>query len=109
MRGRRVALKICMPIWLLLCCSLVEAQQDVRWLSLETWDACGTEPVDESSLHGRSCFAGLDLSTTTDLSALVLVFPDPSGAMTILPYFWLSRHDAACPLALSCHAGRRAQ
>ena len=47
-------------------------EQDVRWLSMEKWDACGGELPD---LAGKPCYAGLDLSSTTDVSALVLVFP----------------------------------
>ena len=40
---------------------------------------------------GRECIGGLDLSQTTDLSALVLVFPtDKSSTATfdIVPFFW---------------------
>ena len=53
------------------------------------WDACaGT--VDVEDLLGRPCYAGLDLSTITDLSSLVLVFDeDPDGRRPVLPYFWI--------------------
>ena len=44
-------------------------EQDVRWLSLEKWDACAKEPVD---LESRECYGGLDLSSTTDLTALAV-------------------------------------
>ena len=44
-------------------------------------------PVDPDELAGRPCWAGLDLSATTDLTALVLYFPDDDGA--VLPFFWL--------------------
>lgn len=47
-------------------------RQDVRWLGMEAWDACGKKVINKSDLNGRTCFAGLDLSTTTDLSPLVL-------------------------------------
>lgn len=70
-------------------------QQDVRWLSLEQWDACGTTPIDEAALAGRSCYAGLDLSTTTDLSAFVLLFPDEDGGVTVVPRFWAPADNAA--------------
>ena len=42
-------------------------------------------------LEGRECFAGLDLSTTTDVSALVLVFPplEEGGEVYVLPFFWI--------------------
>jgi phage terminase large subunit-like protein len=49
------------------------------------WNACG-DPVDLDALRGRPCYAGLDLSSVRDLSALVLYFPEDGGA--VLPYFW---------------------
>jgi len=52
-------------------------QQEFRWLDQKKWAACaGPVPWQEmaAALKGRSCMAGLDLSTTTDLSALVLLF-----------------------------------
>lgn len=45
-----------------------------RWIEAEAWDACGFE-VDADELAGRNCFGGLDLSTTKDITAGVLVFP----------------------------------
>ena len=32
-------------------------------------------PIDENALRGRVCCGGLDLSSTTDITAFVLVFP----------------------------------
>ena len=64
----------------------VWGQERVRWLDMERWDRCGTMPIDPKALRGRECVAGLDLSTTTDLSALVLVFADEDGGYTVLPY-----------------------
>ena len=49
------------------------------------WQACGGQ-VDITALAGRPCYGGLDLSSTRDLSALVLFFPEDGGA--ILPYIW---------------------
>ena len=49
-------------------------QQDKRWLSLEKWDK-GAEPgFTREELQGRECYGGLDLASTTDISALALVF-----------------------------------
>ena len=67
-------------------------ESDVRWLSLEKWDACATV---SGELAGRTCYAGLDLSSTTDLSALVLVFPDEeTGIFDVLAYFWVPEEGA---------------
>ncbi|GHU69207.1 terminase [Clostridia bacterium] len=65
-------------------------KQSIRWMSMEKFDNCA-DPVDPDDLLGRVCYAGLDLSSTTDLTALVLVFPprDESEKYMILPYFWL--------------------
>ena len=41
---------------------------------LAAWDACAG-PVSLELLRGRPCFGGLDLSTTTDVTALAWVFP----------------------------------
>ena len=38
---------------------------------------------------GRICWAGVDLSMTTDLSALVFVFKGAGGSYEVLPFFWL--------------------
>ena len=72
----------------------MRTQQDVRWLSLEQWDAGGQDPIDEDDLLGRECHAGLDLSTTTDISAFVLIFPEPGGGITVLPKFWIPGDNA---------------
>ncbi len=58
-------------------------EQDERWVSLTAWDACRVtivtpEPF-RGRLKGRRCYAGLDLSSTKDLTALVGVFPDDEG------------------------------
>ena len=58
----------------------IRTEQDVRWLPMEQWDACAGEPINPQEFAGRECWAGLDLATTTDLTALVLVFPEPMQA-----------------------------
>lgn len=42
---------------------------------------------------GAYCFAGLDLSSTTDLSALVLVFPK-EGIYDVRCHFWVPEEGA---------------
>lgn len=65
-------------------------KQSVRWMPMDKWDACAF-PVDEQALEGRICYGGLDLSSSTDITAFVLVFPpeDESEGFTILPHFWI--------------------
>lgn len=54
-----------------------------------TWNECGAVKFDESDLHGRVCYAGLDLSKTTDLTAFVLAFPMEDDQVFIVPRFFL--------------------
>ena len=65
-------------------------KQAVRWMPMEKWDACAF-PVSEDDLEGRICYGGLDLSSTTDITAFVLVFPpeDEDDKSCVLPYFWV--------------------
>lgn len=59
-------------------------------MPMEKWDTCAF-PVDAQKLKGRACYAGLDLSSTQDLTGLVLIFPpeDEEGKFEILPYAWV--------------------
>jgi len=65
-------------------------KQAVRWMPMAKWDACAF-PVDAVSLEGRVCYGGLDLSSTTDITAFVLVFPpqNEEDKYEILPFFWM--------------------
>lgn len=64
--------------------------QSSRWMSMQVWDKCAF-PVDPAALEGRVCYGGLDLSSTSDLTAFVLVFPplDEDDKYTVLPFFWI--------------------
>ncbi len=65
-------------------------KQSIRWMPMEKWDACSFA-VNEDNLEGRICYGGLDLSSTTDITAFVLVFPplDEADKYIVLPYFWI--------------------
>lgn len=65
-------------------------QAESRWLHPADWLACGSGG-NEDELAGRVCYGGLDLSSTTDISSLVLVFP-PEGeeaVYQVLCRFWI--------------------
>jgi len=67
-------------------------EQDQRWLRMDHWaQGNGACPVD---LAGRECFAGLDLATTFDTTALVLLFPLDDGTFWIEPHFWIPSDNA---------------
>lgn len=65
---------------------------DVRWIAPEAW-AAGAVPLRD--FGDRPVYAGLDLATTYDLTALVLICPDPSdGSIDVLPFFWIPESNA---------------
>ncbi|HEM3528194.1 TPA: terminase large subunit [Streptococcus suis] len=62
----------------------------VAWIPEHVY-AKGNDPIQYDSLRGRSCYAGLDLSSTSDITAFVLVFPPrfEEENYIVLPFFWL--------------------
>ncbi|MCM2580455.1 terminase large subunit [Streptomyces meridianus] len=77
----------------------VRTKQTTRWLSMDDWNACARTssgvpvPVELADLEGRECYGGLDLSSTTDMTAFSLWFPpesdDPEEPHVWVPFFWL--------------------
>ena len=67
-------------------------KQSIRWMPMEAWDKCAF-PVELERLKGRECYAGLDLSSTTDITAFVLVFPpnDEDALYQVVPFFWIPK------------------
>jgi phage terminase large subunit-like protein len=45
------------------------------------------------TLQGRECWAGLDLATTFDTTAFVLVFPLEDGRYWVEPHFWIPEEN----------------
>lgn len=92
-------------------------KQTVRWMPLEKWDRLAITGISclnncesiknytqiktddilklqnhyEELIKGRVCYGGLDLSSSIDLTAFVLVFPptEEDDKYYILPYFWI--------------------
>lgn len=72
-----------------------------RAIPMDQWNACGGD----WNAHGwpgirddheflkrfvdRKCWVGVDLSMTTDMSAVAAVFPDETGGVDVLPFFWM--------------------
>ncbi len=69
-------------------------QAESPWISWEVWSQAA-ERVPMRILRDRPCVAGLDLSSTTDLTAFMLLFYptaiDPHWRL--LSYFWIPDHD----------------
>lgn len=62
----------------------------VVWIPEHIYER-GNLPLNPVELEGRDCYAGLDLSSTSDITALVLVFPPRTERekYIVLPFFWL--------------------
>ena len=69
-------------------------KQSIRWMPMEKWDACGLK-IDTESLEGRVCYGGLDLSSSTDITAFVLCFPprEEDEGYVFLPFFWIPEEN----------------
>ena len=69
-------------------------KQEVRWMPMDKWNACDFE-IDPYELEGRVCYGGLDLSSSNDITAFVLVFPplDEDEPYKVLPYFWIPEEN----------------
>ncbi|NFE94354.1 terminase large subunit [Clostridium botulinum] len=65
-------------------------KQSTRWMPMDKWDECDFN-IDIDLLKGRECYGGLDLSSTTDITAFVLVFPprNDTEKYIVLPFFWI--------------------
>lgn len=74
----------------------------------------GNKPINIEELNGRDCYGGLDLSSTGDITALVLIFPPRSEIENyiLLPFFWLPQDTipirvrrASVPYDVWCRQG----
>jgi phage terminase large subunit-like protein len=68
----------------------IRAKQDQQFIDLVRWDRNAGTPIDEADLAGRASFGGLDLGSTSDLCALLWLFPDEErGGYDLLHRFWM--------------------
>ncbi len=71
-------------------------EQSVRWLPMDKWDACNLRPVTLEDLRGREVWGGLDLSSTTDITALALVAKSLEGeGYDLWCRFWMPAANIA--------------
>lgn len=64
----------------------LRTKQQYKYIELGPWDS-NASIVDPDRLKGRNCFGGLDLGSTSDLTALAWVFPD-GDAFDVLLRCW---------------------
>lgn len=83
-------------------------QKEARAIDMGQWDACpkpwkaqpllpkAPEDAVRTFAHeflarffGRRCYAGVDLSMTTDMSSVAFLFDNEDGSYDVLPFYWL--------------------
>lgn len=67
---------------------------DVGWMDMKAWDACADESLDEPDFDGEPCWLGLDLASTSDMTAKVKIFQrkiDGSSHYYLFGDYWLPR------------------
>lgn len=64
---------------------------ELTWLSMEAWDQCG-DMLPDAELGKHRAYGGLDLSTTTDLTAFALVIP-AGGRVYLRTWCWLPEEN----------------
>lgn len=65
---------------------------EVKWMDMDAWRKCaGNTSALEMALRlkGMTCYAGLDLSSTSDITAFVMVFIDEDEHAHVLCRFWI--------------------
>lgn len=65
----------------------LRAKQETKYFELPVWDR-NAGLVDETKLRGRKAFGGLDLASTSDLTALCWLFPDDDGGYDAIWRLW---------------------
>jgi phage terminase large subunit-like protein len=66
------------------------------WVNIEAWDRCPR--LDDglrATLAGRSCWGGLDMSSSRDMTAWVLRFPLADGRVAVLAWMWAPEKSTA--------------
>ncbi len=66
----------------------VRTRATTRWIDPAVWDA-NAGMVDEAKLVGRDCYGGVDLASTSDFTAWLLLFPDVDGKAQVVARFFL--------------------
>ncbi|GIW15676.1 MAG: terminase [Tepidiforma sp.] len=65
------------------------------WLDLREWDACCDPGLTLEAFRGRACWAGLDLATTRDTTALALVTRLDDGRFAAWEEYWVPAETIA--------------
>lgn len=65
------------------------------WLDMQYWEQMVDKTIDWESLKGRAAWAGLDLSKSGDMTALVLMIPLDDGRVAVKGRYWFPKEGLA--------------
>ena len=74
------------------------ARESAYLFTHEQWAACGPEDgkprkFDFAAMRGKPCYLGFDLSSTTDLTAIVAIWGDFESGFDLYPWFYLPEEN----------------
>lgn len=72
----------------------IRTKQHTRWIPLERWDGTA-QLISDGEWQGRMACGGLDLSSTSDMTAFSFVSADASGRPMVHRLFWIPEEKAA--------------
>jgi len=67
-------------------------QGEIKWMPMDEWRACGGDvPALEmpERFKGATCYGGLDLSSTSDITAFIMAFPAEDDYIDVVCRFWI--------------------
>lgn len=70
----------------------VWVQGEIKWMPMDQWRQCAGETPAlglPQQLKGMTCYGGLDLASTSDITAFVMVFPDDDDYIDVVCRFWI--------------------
>lgn len=76
----------------------VWVHSELKWMPMDEWRKCAgplTYAEILEKFKGKRAISALDLSSTSDLTAHVLLFPEEDGYFTVLPRFWVPEDNIA--------------
>lgn len=77
---------------------------DDKWLDIDEWKACGMDVAPMDPLRewaGRTCWGGLDLSSTSDFTALAWLFARDDGGWDLWVQFFYAKGAVAKRASMS--------
>ncbi len=68
----------------------IQTKQEKKWMDIKEWDLSGQQ-LDPEALKNKKCFGAIDLSSTNDIAAFGLYFPE---TISYLLYCWVPKETA---------------